>query len=62
MDTGDPHTADYVYVGPSPGYALRVTAAGVAGDAPAPGDATLFPSDHLALHVRLSVARTGAGA
>ncbi|KAI8469107.1 MAG: hypothetical protein J3K34DRAFT_522386 [Monoraphidium minutum] len=61
MDTGEPHCADYVYVAESPGYALRVAAARVAGDAPAPGDATLYPSDHLALHVRLSVARRRGG-
>jgi hypothetical protein len=57
MDEGEPHTADYVYVLQSPGYTLRVTAARVAGDQPAAGDPTLFPSDHFGLSVKLSVAR-----
>jgi hypothetical protein len=55
MDAGEPHCADYIYVRPTPGHALHVAAAGVAGDAPAPGDATLYPSDHLGLRVALAV-------
>jgi hypothetical protein len=62
MDEGEPHCADYVYVWSSPGCDVRVTSARVAGDEAAAGDATLFPSDHFALHVRLSVARRGGAA
>ncbi|GBF94250.1 hypothetical protein Rsub_06520 [Raphidocelis subcapitata] len=57
MDEGEPHCADYVYVWQAPGHELRVRAARLAGDAPAAGDATLFPSDHFGLQVRLAVAR-----
>lgn len=60
MDEGEPHCADYVYVWEAPGHALRVAAARLAGDAPAAGDATLFPSDHFGLHVTLAVARVNA--
>jgi len=61
MDEGEPHCADYVLVCESPSYDMRVTAARVAGDAPAAGDPTLYPSDHFGLHVRLSVRRSGGG-
>ncbi|KAI8474216.1 MAG: hypothetical protein J3K34DRAFT_144441 [Monoraphidium minutum] len=57
MDSGEPHCADYIYVSASPGYALRVTSAALAGGAAAAGDATLFPSDHLGIRVALSVSR-----
>lgn len=57
MDQGEPHCADYVYVRASPGYTLTVTRAVIAGDTPAPGDATLYPSDHYGLAVTLAVGR-----
>lgn len=63
MDVGEPHCADFVYVrecNPS-GYTLRVAAASLAGDEPAAGDATLFPSDHLGLCVKLTLAPARGG-
>lgn len=62
MDRGEPHCADYVYVKASPGYAVRVAAAALAGDAPAAADATLFPSDHYALAATVAVWREAAAA
>jgi hypothetical protein len=56
-DRGDPHCADYVYFAAAAGYRIAVIAAGLAGDAPSPADATLYASDHLALRVALRVSR-----
>lgn len=57
MDQGEPHCADYLYVYTAPGHAIEVVAAGVAGDEAHPSDATLYPSDHLAVTSRLRVTR-----
>lgn len=57
MDEGDPHCADYVYARPSPGFKISAALAELAGASPAPGDATLYPSDHLGVRVRLAVSR-----
>jgi endonuclease/exonuclease/phosphatase family metal-dependent hydrolase len=52
MDTdGDPRCLDYVWIR----GAVAVEAAGLAFDRPAPGDPTLYPSDHFGLVARLRV-------
>lgn len=62
MDTGEPHCADYIYVYESPGYAIDVVAADLRGDQPPPEDPTLYPSDHIAVNVRLRIMRKAAAA
>jgi hypothetical protein len=55
MDEGEPHCADYVYAWQAPGYQLLVTAAQLCGDKPSEQDATLYPSDHIGIKVKLRV-------
>ncbi|WIA32521.1 hypothetical protein OEZ86_003335 [Tetradesmus obliquus] len=55
MDEGEPHCADYVYAWQAPGYQLLVTAAQLCGDQPSEQDATLYPSDHIGIKVKLRV-------
>jgi hypothetical protein len=55
MDEGEPHCADYVYAWQAPGHQLLVTAAQLCGDVPSEQDATLYPSDHIGIKVKLRV-------
>lgn len=56
MDEGDPHCADYVYAWQAGGVQLTVAAAALCGDVADEADATLYPSDHLGIRVKLRVA------
>mmetsp|Transcript_33928 Transcript_33928/g.96115 ORF Transcript_33928/g.96115 Transcript_33928/m.96115 type:complete len:336 (+) Transcript_33928:254-1261(+) len=55
MDEGPPGCLDYIYVKGLPGWSVNVQSASLAGHHPCPGDSTLYPSDHLAVHVGIRV-------
>jgi hypothetical protein len=61
MDEGEPHCADYVYVYSGAGASVEVVAAQLAGAEPHPCDASLYPSDHVGVAVRLRVAAAPGG-
>jgi hypothetical protein len=52
MDTdGDPECLDYIWVRD----AVRVVSAKLVFDRPDPGDATLYPSDHVGIAAQLEI-------
>jgi hypothetical protein len=57
MDEGAPHCADFVYIRAAPGFSVAPVSARLAGGAPAPGDDTLYPSDHLGVVATLAIKR-----
>lgn len=59
MDVGEPYCADYVYIWQSPGHSVQVQSCNLVGTTPHPEDATLYPSDHVAVMVNLKVVVDG---
>ena len=62
MDIGDPHCADYIYLWQSPAAELVLHEVCLCGDNPAPGDPSLYPSDHIGIKVQLQVVKKGESA